>query len=292
LSLKNILFTTDFSNYADRALPFAVGLARRYGATVVVAHVIPREPRHPIPLEPAPPELDELRFHAEHAMNTFVRFAPLSAVRYETVLARGDPELVFEDMVKKHQIDLVVIATHGRGGLKKLLLGSVAEEIFRTVSCPVLTVGPDVQHKEIVDGKLQHVIYATDLSAASQHALPYAIGLAADHRARLSCVHVVEKITNIPLYYRERTLRDAHEELEKLVPANAGLACEPQPIVVAGEPAEKILQVAGDLDADLIVMGARHKGSIRMMSHLPWACTHQVICHAACPVLTVRAGAR
>ena len=133
ISLNKILFTTDFSDYAERALPYAVGLARHYGGTVFVAHAIPPEPRRPLPLEPVPPELDELRYEARHAMDTFVRSAPLAGVRYEVVLEKGEIEPVFQDMIKNHAIDLVVIATHGRGGLKKLLLGSVAEEIFRTV---------------------------------------------------------------------------------------------------------------------------------------------------------------
>lgn len=290
ISLNRILFTTDFSDYAERALPYAVGLARHYGGTIVVAHAIPPEPRRPMPLEPVPPELDELRHQAEHAMDTFIRSAPLASVRYEVVLEKGETELVFQEMVKKHGVDLVVIATHGRAGLKKLLLGSVAEEIFRSVSCPVLTIGPQVKRNELAAGKLRHVIYASDLSAASLHALPYALGLAADYRAGLSGLHVMEDLATIPVYYRERTLRDAREELEKLMPVDAGLAGEPQIIVTAGDPAEKILQLAGDLNADLVVMGARHQGSARLSAHLPWACTHKVICHATCPVLTVRAG--
>lgn len=290
VSFNKILFTTDFSDYAERALPYAVGLARHYGGTVFLAHAIPPEPRQPMPLEPAPRELDELRFQAEHAMDTFVRSAPLASVRYEVVLEKGETEVVFQDMVEKHAIDLVVIATHGRSGLKKLLLGSVAEQIFRSVSCPVLTIGPEVKRNELAAGKLRQIIYASDLSASSLHALPYALALAAEYGARLSCLHVIEEITTIPLYYRERTLRDAREELEKLMPAGSGLACEPQIVVVTGEPAEKILQLATDLDADLVLMGARHQGSARLAAHLPWACTHKVISHANCPVLTVRAG--
>lgn len=290
VSLSNILFTTDFSDYAERALPYAVGLARHYDGTVFVAHAIPPEPRRPMPLEPMPRELDELRYHAERAMDRFVRSAPLASVRYEAVLEKGETGSVFKEMVNKHAVDLVVIATHGRAGLKKLLLGSVAEEIFRAVACPVLTIGPDVTHNEIAAGKLRQVIYTSDLSAASLHALPWAIALASDYRARLSCMHVIEEITNIPLYYRERALRDAREELEKLMPANSGLPCEPQIIVVSGDPAERVLQLAGDLDAGLIVMGARQENSPRVLSQLPWACTHKVICHATCPVLTVRAG--
>ncbi len=290
ISLNRILFTTDFSDYSERALPYAVGLARHYGGTVFVAHAIPPEPRQPIPLEPMPRELDELRYQAEHAMDTFVRSAPLASVGYEVVLEKGETELVFREMVKKHGIDLVVIATHGRAGLKKLLMGSVAEEIFRSVSCPVLTIGPEVTRNELAAGKLRQVIYTSNLSGASLQALPYAFALAADYGAGLSCLHVMEDLATIPMYYRERAMRDAHEELEKLMTAGAGLACEPQIVVTTGDPAEKILQLASDLNADLVVMGARHQGSVRLTAHLPWACTHKVICHATCPVLTVRAG--
>jgi nucleotide-binding universal stress UspA family protein len=290
ITFKNILFTTDFSDYAERALPYAVGLARRYGATIYVAHAIRPEPRRPLPLEPLPRELDELRFQAAHAMHSFVNAAPLAGLHYEVVLARGETETVFQEMAIRHDIDLVVIATHGRAGVKKLLLGSVAEEIFRNVICPVLTVGPDVKRNEIAAGTLQDVLYACDFSPASLHALPYALALAANYGARLICVHVIEEITTLPQYYREQAMRDARQELEKLVPRNCGLAGEPQVIVATGQPAERILELARDLDAGLVVMGARHQGSLRIMSHLPWACAHQVLCHAGCPVLTARAG--
>ena len=204
VSFSKVLFTTDFSDYAERALPFAVGLARHYGGAVFLAHAIPPEPWRPLPLEPVPSELDELRYQAEHAMDAFVRSAPLASVRYEVMLARGPIDLVFEDLVTKHSLDLVVIATHGRAGLKKLLLGSVAEEIFRSVTCPVLTIGPDVKRNELAAGKLRRVIYASDLSAASLHALPYAIWLAADYGAEITCLHVIEEITALPVYYREQ----------------------------------------------------------------------------------------
>jgi nucleotide-binding universal stress UspA family protein len=158
------------------------------------------------------------------------------------------------------------------------------------VSCPVLTIGPEVTRNELAAGKLRQVIYTSNLSGASLQALPYAFALAADYGAGLSCLHVMEDLATIPMYYRERAMRDAHEELEKLMTAGAGLACEPQIVVTTGDPAEKILQLASDLNADLVVMGARHQGSVRLTAHLPWACTHKVICHATCPVLTVRAG--
>ena len=114
-------------------------------------------------------------------MEKFLRTAPLD-VRAEPFLRKGPHASVFADMVRTLNIDMVVTATHGRGGLKKLLLGSVAEEIFRSVACPVLTVGPDVTNRDLTRGELFEVLCAID-SSGSSHALANAAALASDYHA-------------------------------------------------------------------------------------------------------------
>src|SRR5271157_5610792 len=113
----------------------------------------------------------------------------LKDVEHKELIEQGEIPEVISKLVRKHGIDLIVVGTGGRKGLGKLLLGSVAEEIFRHAACPVLTMGPHATGWEI-DGNLRHILLATDFGAESVHGLPYAISLAEENRARLTLLHV------------------------------------------------------------------------------------------------------
>ena len=285
LSVKNILFTTDFSALADNALPYAAAIARRYGAQVHVGHAIPAEPLLAVPVEALPVEFDSCRDDAQHAMERFLRTAPLRGLRVKPILRKGSHEFVFADMVKALNIDLVVAATHGRSGLKKLLLGSVAEEIFRSVRCPVLTVGPDVTTRDILRGEVFEVLCAIN-SSGSPHALAYAAALASDYGARLTVVHV-EDYGELPVYYRQESLKAIRTELQYVVVSTCKLQATPELILRFGNVADNILEFATEMNASAIVMGAQKSGAPQMAGHLPFTFAHEVIRNAGCPVITV-----
>ena len=118
-----------------------------------------------------------------------MRSAPFKGVKHNELIEQGEVPEVLSRLVREHDIDLIVIGTGGRKGLEKLLLGSVAEEVFRNAGCPVLTMGPHATHWKI-DGNLRHILYATDFGPESLHGLPYAISLAEENRARLTLLHV------------------------------------------------------------------------------------------------------
>lgn len=284
---KNILFATDFSDFAERAIPYVVGLARRYGSTVFVIHAVPPEPHLAVPLDALPLEFDQARYHAEMAMRRFLKIFPTQGSHFEPLVAKGDIDVVFPQVVADHEIDLIVLATHGRRGMGKLFFGSVAEEVFRAVSCPVLIIGPDVVHNELASGEVLEILYATDFSPASLHAFDYALSLARQFNARLTALHVVEQ-GDLPLYYRDSIVTQTHEQLRTLLPKSAGLASEPQCEVKVGDPAKEIISLAADLRCSLIILGARQTRSGRLTAHLPWGVAHRVATEAACPVLTVR----
>jgi len=290
LSVKNILFTTDFSALADNALPYAAAIARHYGAQVHVGHAIPAEPFLAVPVEALPVEFDSSRDEAQHAMERFLKTAPLKDLRVQPILRKGPHEFVFAEMVRRLDIDLVVTATHGRGGLKKLVLGSVAEEIFRTVSCPVMTVGPDVTTRDILRGEVFEVLCAID-SSGSPHALAYAAALAADYGARLTVVHI-EAYGELPVYYRQESLEAIRAELQYVVVSTCKLPATPELILRFGNVADNILEFATELDASAIVMGAQHATMPRMAAHLPPSFAYNIVGHAPCPVITVPKASR
>jgi nucleotide-binding universal stress UspA family protein len=197
-------------------------------------------------------------------------------------------------MVADQHIDLLVLGTHGRHGLQKLVLGSVAEELLRQVFCPVLTVGPKASGriKEEFDetGKdfrlaeidLQQIIFAVDLSPESLAAAPFAVSLAEEFEARLGLLYVIEEPAATPS-------RWAIEYVGSLVPQEAALWCRPETIVKIGSPAEQILETAKEKNADLIVLGVHSANEgVVAATHLPGSVASRVIAGATCPVLTVR----
>jgi len=96
--------------------------------------------------------------------------ASLKDVEHKELIEQGEVPEVLSKLARKYGIDLIVIGTGGRKGLRKLLLGSVAEEVFRNAECPVLTMGPHATRWKI-DGNLQHILFATDFGTESMHGL-------------------------------------------------------------------------------------------------------------------------
>ncbi|HVO82658.1 MAG TPA: universal stress protein [Terriglobales bacterium] len=285
LSLKTILFTTDFSLASEAALPYVQALVRWYGSKVVVAHSVPPEPALSVPLDAAPLNMNLNWQQAQNKMTAFLRTDPLPGVVHETVLEQGELWDVLSDLIRRHDIDLVVLGTHGRKGLKKLVLGSAAEQIFRLAPCPVLTVGPNAARPTVQFENWKRILFATDFSAGSLKALPYALSMAEENNAQLMLLHTIPLV---PVQQQEDVQEGARRRLEKLIPPDASDWCQPEFVVRFEFPADGILKVAEERQADLVVMGVRATASPRTSAHLPWATAYEVVCRAHCPVLTVR----
>jgi nucleotide-binding universal stress UspA family protein len=286
LCIKNILLATDFSESSEATLPYALGLARRYGSTIFVAHVISSEAEKAISPQAMRAGFDEVRYFAERAMAAFLGFASLGGIPHEALLERGSiPEAICE-IVRNRQVDLVVIGRHGQK-LRKFNIGSTAEEILRMVPCPVLIIGPEVTHTELAKGALARIVYVTDFSISSLDALPYVVALAQDNEAQLMLVHVAEETTMGPFQYGNSRSVAFRKRLESLVPARTGFLCESEFVVGYGDRAEGLVRVAANVNASLIVMGARGTPE-EASARLPLLIGDQVVCRAHCPVLTVR----
>jgi nucleotide-binding universal stress UspA family protein len=187
-------------------------------------------------------------------------------------------------VVKRNEIDLLVLASHGRHGIPRLVLGSVAEDVFRNVSCPVLTVGPDVKPCNSREMKIKKVLLATHFEAGST-APAHAALLCNEFGAELTVLHVADenKIAS-----NGKTSKELAQQLTSVVPPEVCLWRKPACVLKYGLPSTNILEVAQQMRADLIVLGARHPEPARINSHLPWATAARVIAEAECPVLTVR----
>ena len=283
IAIKKILYATDFSKYSDAALPFALSLARKYRSKVFAVHVLSLLPFPKISLTQASQALaaQALREAAE-AMRLVE--ARCKSVPHESLILKGSVWSELSRMVRDEHIDLLVLGTHGRTGVSKVLMGSVAEEIYRQAPCPVLTVGPNVAAEPESVGDIHSILYPTDFTPESLAAAPYAVSLARENDARLYLLHIAENpVTG--------TVQEAlTSRLLDLAPEEAGLCCAPKAIVDFGVPAEKIAELAEELWIDLIVLGPRRKPALPGASHLPEASANRVVSRAICPVLTVREG--
>ncbi len=293
IAFKNILFATDFSPASKAALPFAIAVAKREGGTLFIAHVLPREPRPPISMEPRASELNVVRLHAQQHFEQLERSALLRDVAHEPILRHGSLCEVLGEVMASRRIDLVVIGTHGRTGFRKLVLGCMAEKIFRSATCPVLTVGPHVSASLLRDGRFHHVLFATDFSAGSLHALPYAVSLARADFARLTLLHVMHMTMPVPVEFgsplldsEEQMGAESRRRLTELM-RQAGPEYEAEIVVRSGVAAGTIVDTAEQRDAGIIVMGV-HGAWTPVASHNPWTIADGVVCRAHCPVLTVR----
>jgi nucleotide-binding universal stress UspA family protein len=284
ITLKNILFATDFSAASDAAAPIAIQIARRYGAKIYGVHVNAADPY----AAAAPEAWAAMAEAAERAAKEDVGRLneQLRGIEHEVVIGEGKIWEVMSDLIEQKEIDLVVLGTRGRTGFGKTLLGSVAEQILRQSPCPVLTVGPHVNLWSEEYATMREILYATDLEADFPLAAPYAISLAQENQAHLVLLHVIEDSKAGDLVDSPEVVNLKERKLQQLVTQQAGLWCDPSYIVEQGPAAEKILDVAKRRHTDLIVLGARPaKG---LATHLNIGTVHKVVSQATCPVLTVR----
>ena len=286
ISLHNILFATDFSSCSEAALPYAIGLSRRYHGVLNLVSVVSAE----ICEDAQPPDPLHFIHSAVDKMEHLVTSEMFQGINHQELVeeSEGNVPLTLTELMRSHKIDLAVLGTHGRGGVKKVLLGSLSEEIVYSACCPVLTVGPYVSTKPIPELKLRKILCSTDLTPGSARILAYALLLADAEHAHVALLHTVERPRNVPLGYPAVERERAIKRLEQLVPLDRESSAEIELIVEVGTPSEQILKVAERQDADLIVMGPYSPFYPRVSAHFPWVTAHQVLCRAHCPVLTVR----
>lgn len=270
--LKNVLFTTDFSAGSLAALPYAGGIARAFGATLHLCHI---EPPAPLSAGLADPHLYEAAGKdAAHNLAALREFPDLKGLEPALVLAEGDFKDELLKIVSHANIDLVVAGTRGRTGLRKMLLGSVTEEICRAVTCPILTVGPGTAPD--TKRPFQRILFPTNLSQLSHKTVPYVAMLAREFKSQIMVLHVLpEDEKPLAASVRSAMKRDFAELAD----------FQPDYLVAFGNTAEAVLRVSREKNAGLIAMGIRNAfrpGVLRERT------AYRIIAEANCPVLTVR----
>jgi len=285
---ENILFATDFSDAAAQAVPYVKSIGKHYQSNIVALHVRPPIVSPMTQLSTWPIDVEAVRnmdadFRKE-LNSTFAGF------RADTVIKEGDVVPAVEEAINRHHVDLLVMGTRGRTGFGKLLLGSIAEEVFRNVTCPVLTVGPHASERGRY-GEFREILYATDFSTESWKVAAYALSLAQEFQARLVLLHVIAEPKPGDLIVWSDVQESAKKILRSLVPEEAETWCKAEFFVERGDAAEHILDLANLRESDLIILGTQAEKGVRgAATHLPMAIAHKVVSRAKCPVLTVRHG--
>jgi nucleotide-binding universal stress UspA family protein len=305
--VSRILCAVDFSRFSRRALDWALALARWHGARITVLHVhqlfMPAGGAGALAGPGVVPVglTDADRASLLERLNEFVAAARVAAVSVETLVheAPNVPRAIIEAAREDHA-DLIALGTHGRSGFDRWVLGSVAEKVVRTAACPVLTV-PVHEHELAraapLSGTLERIVCPIDWSPASASALDHAHSLAQVAGARLTVVHVVELAPEVPepplpefFEYRTRCFEQARKRLAAEVPAAVREGGAVDELVLVGKAHREIVRLAGEQQADLIVMGVHGGGLVDRA--LFGSTATQVLRRATCPVLTVRGDAR
>lgn len=277
LAIRNIAVATDFSPWSDRATQYAVIIARRFGAALHILHTVRRSEFAFVPDMMV--QLDELAERdCEDLKGRLSAAHSLDGINHRFWMLYGEVSTL-DDFVRDHDVDLLVLGTRGRSGLSKLLLGSVAEQIFHSVSCPVLTVGPS-SRAAASRLALNNVLFATDLSLQSTAALPYALVAAKVWGAQVDVLHICS-----PHATDSRHRMEAYRcQVDALTVIDPSLSIRYH--LVPGEPSPAVLHFARQNMEDLIVLGLDNHRSL--YEGPPVSHAYEIVRQARCPVLSVR----
>jgi nucleotide-binding universal stress UspA family protein len=300
LRIRTILVPTDRSDCAEHAYAPAAELAAYYGATLRVVHVLEWEPD---PSDDANPTMWEDVTHDLHLPPG--QEPPHGPIPIEEVDSpiyipirkstpdiglRTPPAIVLRDYALSHEVDLIVMATHGRRGIRRFLMGSVAEELVRTAECPVFTIPCEAR------GLGEVVLAPVDFSEGSREALRYAKEIAARRQVALHVLHVVEASTSPP-YLVSRVVRPADEVaadarvcLDQFVRETPGPIPDPVMHVVTGAPAYAIRDYATEVGAGIVVVSTRGRRGLDRL--IMGSVAERFLRLAPCAVLTIHPSGR
>ncbi len=291
--IKNILCAVDRSPSSLQAFSYAIALARWQGARLNLLEVI--EAAVPtgggrIPEGGTVP--DDTRAALERDLRRVLTARRASDVRVKIFLRTGNVVQEILAQAKASRADLVVIGSHGRGGVQRLVLGSVAEKVLRLATCPILTVRSGVRVARRSRSPFGTILCATDFSEAANRGVAYAKQLAKEADARLVVMHAVEwpfedAVTSGAVAALRKSLEsNARDGLARLLPRSSSGGAGAQALVTVGKASAAIITLARARSADLIVMGVSGRGATD--AAILGSTTHQVIREGTWPVLTVR----
>jgi nucleotide-binding universal stress UspA family protein len=297
VQIKRILCTTDFSDFSNQTIPLGSALAKEFDATLLICHVVelPFAAMYgEVQVDPIAQQ--ERMTTAAHEM--LARVVQEGDVEWTPHVVIGHPADEIVRLAAEEQVDLVISATHGRSGLKRLILGSVTERLMRTLSCPLLIVREQSQAVGGPPGagfQPRTILVGCDFSRDSELAFQYGLSLAQEFEAELHLVHVIEP----PVYQNVLSIDETEESVQReeiaprlqrklteMVPLDARHWCSPVTVLLEGKADEELNRYAMLNAVDLIVLGVHGHGLVEKL--FVGSTTDRIARQAKCPVLAVK----
>ena len=283
-----ILIATDLSDL-DRLMPFAMEQAQEAHSRLVILHAIASSATMAVDAVGMPYYDPSGALEvAEKVLRPWCDGARQRGIECSAIVREGHPGQQIAAAARQFQADRIILGTRSRGRLGKMLLGSVAEQVLRSVNLPVITVGPEA-HLPVQSGDDERVVlHATTLRETSRPSAALACQLAAELKAKLVLLHVLPPVEEM-IHEGEVSDFDAAavRELRALASDTASVSnLQIDTIVMHGNPSIEILAEAADCKARLIVLGATHRSAFDNLTHD--RTVYRVLAHARCPVLTLR----
>jgi nucleotide-binding universal stress UspA family protein len=281
---EKILVATDLTD-TEYLIPHAVAQARACGSALTLVHVIP--PGQAIPLDAsAIPYLDvtEMKQEAEQTLERVAAQAHASGIPCDVIVTEGNPREQITALAREVKAGRVMAGTHGRRHLKKFLLGSVAHEVLRSAEVPVCTIGPHA-HQASSFGAPRKILHPVSLCGGYEDSARMAIEMAQFYRADITLLHVLgHNVESQP--DADRVMEWTRSEMQRIIPEEAPLWTQITVQVEIGDVVEEVLNVAAEINADLIVLGVNSDVSF-------WPIhgddtVYSIIAQAKSPVLSIR----
>jgi len=300
-SFTHILVPIDFSDTSREALPYAFKIAKKYGTRVTLLHSITMFEYDLYTSKRDTSAPDELYKSIESSANAYCDEIIKNEKKddndciIEKVMERGiSTHEVITKYAENNDVDLIVMATHGRSGFAHVLLGSVTEKVIQKASCPVL-VTKKPKHADLNKLLFNNILVPTDFSDGSQKAMEYAVALARQYNARINLMHALE-VRFHPAYYAAGVesifqldpdiIPRVKTRLEAFMQSFDFSDIEIATTVTEGNSHTQIIKQAQEQKHDLIVMSTR--GHDEIADYLIGSTTDRVIKGAPCPVLVTR----
>ena len=280
---KRILCPIDFDDQSGRALARAQDLAVRHGAELRLLHVFPSRAES-ILMPQAAAGAEATRTGATY-LDSLAEAIRERGLPCEVETVRGDPAFHILQAAREVGADLIVMATHGRKGVSRVVLGSVTEGVLHATPCPLLTIPPRAAG---AGGSFRRVVCAVDFSPTSPATLSHALDMVEEASGELTVVNVVDPaFSSLPPDDARAAAEEGLDQLHRHVPDEVAHWCALRNEIRFGDTAAEVLKVAAQDRADLIVVGAHARRPL--VGAMVGSSADRIIRESACPVLAVPA---
>nr|NJM03444.1 universal stress protein [Desulfobacula sp.] len=315
---KKIMCAIDFSDFTPMIVSYGKSLASEFDAGLYLCHVVPTL----MVSGHMPSYIDYAGIEQDHVRNARTRLEEIAEefdIQCDIIVSTGHPADEIELAAQQNTIDMVIAATNAGSGMVRFLTGSVTNKLVKILSCPLLVLHAKDDgrvSRKMEPVKLNRILVGCDFSPDSRLAFDYALSLAQEFQTRLYLAHVVSPMEPVeimapdPVMFdinplsgwtgagtpekspddagqkRLTWLKQVEARLLELVPEDGRNWCTPVTVVLEGRPYQKLIDYAGKIDADMIVLGVR--GHSLLEKFLVGSTTDRVISRASCPVLAVR----